>query len=171
MRYFTQCIFLIIFSHLLIFSCNESPSSEENVDEENVNFMVSSDHFVKNIYSGETNPSYLLIRSYSSFDSLFGVAATWDMDYSKLITEEKMEEGFVLSIIYEGNDIHKFDIEKIILKDNQLKVYYTSEVTTPNATWECNCHVTTLIENCEFNSILLFENGNFLPNVLIKELL
>jgi len=92
------------------------------------------------------------------------------MDYSKLITEEKMEEGFVLSIIYEGNDIYDFDIDKITLKNNQLKVYYTSEVTTPNATWECNCHVTTLIENCEFNSILLFENGNFLANVLIKEL-
>ena len=82
-----------------------------------------------------------------------------------------MEDGFVLSIIYQGNDIHEFDIEKIILEDNQLEVYYTSEVTIPNATWECNCHVTTLIENCEFSSILLFENGNFLPNVLIKELL
>ena len=170
MRYFTQCIFLIIFSHLLFFSCKESSSSEENFDEESVNFMVSSDHFVKNFYSGDTNPSYLLIRSYSSFDSLFGVSATWNMDSSKLITEEKMEDGFVLSIIYQGNDIHEFDIDKITLKENQLKVYYTSEVTTPNATWECNCHVTTLIKNCDFTSILLFENGNFLPNAFIKEL-
>lgn len=155
----------------LILSCRDSPFTPDNRDKGNVNFMVSSDHFVKNFYSGETNPSYLIIRSYSAFDSLFGVAATWDLDYSKLITEEKMEDGFVLSIIYQGNDIHEFDIDKITLKENQLKVYYTSEVTTPNATWECNCHVTTLIENCEFSSILFFENGNFLPNVLIKELL
>ncbi len=91
MRYFTQCIFLIILSHLLFFNCKESSSSEENFDEESVNFMVSSDYFFKNFYSGDTNPSYLLILSYSSFDSLFGVAATWDMNYSKLITEEKME--------------------------------------------------------------------------------
>ena len=48
----------------------------------NVNFMVSSDYFVKNFYSGDTNPSYLFIRSYSSFDSLFGVGVTWDTDYS-----------------------------------------------------------------------------------------
>jgi hypothetical protein len=104
------------------------------------------------------------------FDSLFGVAAVWGMDTSRLITEEKMEDGFVFSIIYQGNDIHEFDIERIALKDNQLLVYYTSEVTQPNASWTCNCHVTVLIKNCEFSSILLFENRNFLPNALIKEL-
>jgi hypothetical protein len=163
---------LFIISTLVFWGCVSSTEPEPVPDdEESVIFMVSSDHFVKNFYTGETNPSYLLIRSYSCFDSLFGVAATWDTDYSKLITEEKMDDGFVLSIIYQGNDIHEFDIEKIILEDNQLEVYYTSKVTIPNATWECNCHVTTLIEYCEFSSILLFENGNFLPNVLIKELL
>ena len=155
---------------ILILSCRDSPFTADNRDKGNVNFMVSSDHFVKNFYSGETNPSYLLICSYSSFDSLFGVGVTWDTDYSKLITEEKMDDGFVLSIIYQGNDIHDFDMDKITLKDNQIKVYYTSEVTTPDASWECNCHITTLIENCEFNSILLFENGDFLSNALIRVL-
>jgi len=132
--------------------------------------MINSYHFVINIYSGETNPSYLLIRSYSMFDSLFGVAAVIGMDTSRLITEEKMEDGFVLFIIYKGNDIHEFDIERIALRDNQLLVYYTSEVTRPNASWTCNCHVTALIKNCEFSSILLFENGNFLPSALIRKL-
>jgi hypothetical protein len=146
------------------------PPTTESVVEKNVNFTISSNHFVKNIYSGTTNPSYLIIRSYSSFDSLFGVAAVMGMDKSKLINEEKMKSGFVLSIIYQGNDIHKFDIEKVTLKNKQLQVYYTSQVTEPNATWTCNCHVTTLIENCEFDSILLFENGHPLPNASIKYL-
>jgi len=92
------------------------------------------------------------------------------MDTSKLITEEKMKSGFVLSIIYQGNDIHKFNIEKITLNNKQLQVYYTSEVTTPNASWKCNCNVTALIDNCKFDSILLFENGRPLPDALIKEL-
>ncbi len=161
---------LIILSVILTISCNVSHNGNDSQDGESVNFMISSYHFVTNSYSGETNPSYLLIRSYSMFDSLFGVAAVWGMDTSRLITEEKMEDGFVFSIIYQGNDIHEFDIERIALKDNQLLVYYTSEVTQPNASWTCNCHVTVLIKNCEFSSILLFENGNFLPNALIKEL-
>jgi len=161
---------LIILLLALVISCGSSPSTTESVAEENVSFMIISHHFVNNPYSGETNPSYLIIRSYSSFDSLFGVAPVMGMDTSKLITEEKMKSRFVLSIIYQGNDIHKFGIEKITLKNNQLQVYYTSEVTTPNASWGCNCHVTALIENCEFDSILLFENGHPLPDALVKEL-
>ncbi len=159
-----------IFGILIILSASLTISCDDSQDEESVNFMISSNHFVKNFYSGETNPSYLIIRSYSSFDSLYGVAVVMGMDTSRLITEEKMEDGFVIAIIYQGNDIHEFDIEKITLKDNQLLVYYTSEVTTPNASWECNCHVTALIKNCDFTSILLFENGNYLPNAFIKEL-
>jgi hypothetical protein len=154
----------VILSVILTISCDDSQ------DEESVNFMISSNHFVKNFYLGENNPSYLIIRNYSSFDSLFGIAAVWGLDTSRLITEEKMEDGFVLSIIYQGNDIQEFDIQKITLKDNQLRVYYTSEVTKPNASWTCNCHVTALIKNCEFSSIFLFQNGNFLPNALIIEL-
>ena len=161
---------LVFLPLILTISCGGLPATTENVHEGSVNFMISSYHFVKNFYSGETNPSFLIIRNYSSFDSLFGIAAVMGMDTSKLITEEKMKEGFVLSIIYQGNDIHEFDIERITLKDNQLRVYYTSEVTEPNASWKCNCHVTALIGNCEFSSILLYKNGNFLPNALIKEL-
>jgi hypothetical protein len=165
-----------IFSKLIILflavtiSCGSPASTTENVAGENVNFMIGSYLFVKNTYSGETNPSYLLIRSYHSFDSVFGVGAVMGMDTSKLITEEKMKSGFALSIIYQGNDIHKFNIDKITLKNKQLQVYYTSEVTTPNASWTCNCNVTVLIDNCKFDSILLFENGRPLPDALIKEL-
>ncbi len=167
MKTYLKCILLFFtLTILFIVSCSEE---EQSIDTESVNFMISSYHFVTNSYSGETNPSYLLIRSYSMFDSLFGVGAVWGMDTSRLITEEKMEDGFVFSIIYQGNDIHEFDIERIALKNNQLLVYYTSEVTQPNASWTCNCHVTALIKNCEFSSILLFENGNFLPNAWIIE--
>ena len=151
-------------------SCGNSPSATGGASEQNVNFMISSYQFVKNSYSGKTNPSYLLIRSYPSFDSLFGVGAVMGMDKSKLITEEGMKKGFVLSIIYQGNNIHKFNIEKITLKNKKLQVHYTSEVTEPNASWTCNCNVTALVDNCEFDSILLFENGHALPDALIKEL-
>jgi hypothetical protein len=161
---------LIILLLASTISCGGTPSTTGNGAEQNVSFTISSYQFVKNTYKGETNPSYLVIRSYASFDLLFGVGAVMGMDKSKLITEEKMKNGFVLSIIYQGNDIHKFGIEKITLKDKQLHVYYTSEVTEPNASWTCNCHVTALIENCKFDSILLFENGHPLPDALIKEL-
>lgn len=162
-------ILIILFLAVTI-SCGSPASTTGSAAGENVNFMTGSYLFVKNTYSGETNPSYLLIRSYPSFDSVFGVGAVMGMDTSKLITEEKMKNGFVLSIIYQGNDIHKFNIEKITLKNNQLQVYYTSEVTTPNASWTCNCNVTALIDNCKFDSILLFENGQPLPDAMIKQL-
>ncbi len=161
---------LIVLLLALTISCGGSPSPTVSVAEKSVGFMISSNQFVKNTYKGETNPSYLLIRSYASFDSLFGVGAVMGMDRTKLITEEKMKTGFVLSIIYQGNNIHKFNIDKIILKGNQLQVYFSSEVTTPNATWTCNCHVTALIDDCKFDSILLFENGEPLPDAVIKKL-
>jgi len=161
---------LIISLMAFTISCGSSPSTTESIAEENVSFMRSQYHFVHNDYLGETNPSYLIIRSYPAFDSLFDTAGVMGMDNSKLITEEKMKSGFVLSIIYQGDCNHKFDIEKITLKNNQLHVYYTSEATTPTVSGKCNRHVTTLIQNCEFDSILLFENGQPLPDALIKEL-
>jgi hypothetical protein len=160
----------VILLLIVVLFCSCSHSSGSNIDEENVGFQVTDSYFVKNTYIGETNPSYLIIRSYSSFDSVFGVAVVGKADTSKMITEEKMKNGFVLSIIYQGNDIHKYTIDKIILKNGQLQVYYASEVIVPNATWTCNCHVTALIDNSDFNSILFFENGNQLPHASIKEL-
>jgi hypothetical protein len=160
----------VLFLSIFVLSCGCSDSSGNSADEAKVGFQVTNPYFVKNTYTGETNPSYLLIRSYPSFDSVFGVAMTGNVDISKLITEEKMKNGFVMSIIYQGNNIHAFRVENITLKNGQLRVYYTSEVTEQNASWRCNCHVTVLIDNCEFNSILLVENGNQLPNPPIKEL-
>jgi hypothetical protein len=149
----------------LTISCSSAPSAAEK----NIGFMASTHQFVKNTYKGATNPSYLLIRDSAAFKDLFGVGATMGMDSSKLITEEKMKNGFVFSIIYQGNNIHEFKVEKITLKDKQLQVYYTSKVTEPNASWTCNCHTTVLVDNCEFNSVLLYENGKALPDAVIKE--
>jgi hypothetical protein len=160
----------VIVPLIVILLCSCSDSSGNGVNESTVGFQVTSSYFVKNTYAGETNPSYLLIRSYSSFDSVFGVAVVGTVDPSKMITEDKMKNGFILSVIYKGNNIHKFNIDNVILKNGQLQVNYTSEVTEPNATWTCNCHVTVLIDKCNFDSILLFENGNALPHAPIKEL-
>jgi len=55
---------LVILLLAFTISCSSSPSTTESVAEENVNFMISSYHFVKNFYSRETNPSYLIIQSY-----------------------------------------------------------------------------------------------------------
>ena len=160
---------VILLLALTIF-CGVSCSPTGNAAETNVNFMTSSYHFVKNTYTGETNPSYLVVRSYSAFDSLFGVGAVMGMDNSKLITEEKMKSGFVVSVIYQGNNIHKFTVEKVTLKDSKLQVYYTSKVTEPNASWTCNCNVTVLVDNCEYDSVLFIENGKPLPNAVVKKL-
>ena len=154
-------------------SSNQGQSTSENSSqpvstETPVSYEISSSHFVKNTYKGETNPSYLLIRSYSSFESLFGVAMTMNTDKSKLITAEKMKDKFVFSIIYQGNDIHEFGIEKIVLKNSQLRVHYTSQVTQRNVSWTGNFHITLLVQNCNFTSILLFENGKPLNDAKIK---
>ena len=162
-------ISIVLLLALTISCSGTSLSVAETGPETNIGFMQSANHFVKNTYKGTTNPSYLLIRSYSTFDSLFGVGATMGMDKSKLITEEKMKTGFVLSIIYQGNNIQEFNIDKITLKNNRLYIYFTSKVTTPNASWTCNCHVTALIDDCEFESVLFLENGHPL-HALVKEL-
>jgi predicted secreted protein len=131
-----------------------------DVGGEQVPFRVSDYHFVKGTYHGVTNPSYLLIRSLASFQSVFSVGYVPGMDMSKLITGADMQNGFVLSIIYQGNDIRKFGIDDIVLKDGQLRVFYTSEVTNPGASYQCNCHITVLIANRIFGPVRLFENGH-----------
>lgn len=158
---------ILLFSVVLFCGC--SSSSGNNAGEQNIGFQATDYYFVKNTYTAETNPSYLVMHSYSSFDSVFGVGAVMNMDRSKLVTEEKMKNAFAISIIYQGNDIHKFSVDRVVLKNGQLQVHYTSEITSPNASWRCNCHVTVLIDQCDFNSILFFENGNQVPNPLIKE--
>lgn len=183
----THCLILgmlvLLVLLLLGASCGQTPratdngtgddmalADAQNTTEEPVGFMISRYHFVHNSYSGKTNPSYLLIRTYSSFASVFGVGAVMGMDYSKLITEEKLDSGFVMSIVYQGNDIRELGVEKVTLINGQLQVRYTSQVVSPDATWECNCHVTTLIDNCDFDSILLFQNGQPLPDAVITQL-
>jgi len=161
---------LIILLLVLTISCAYTPSAKESMAEENVSFMKSSHHFVSNKYEGETNPSYLIIRNYHTFASLFGIAAVMGMSDSNLITEEKMKNRFVLSIIQHGRDFRKLNIEKITLQNKQLKVYYTSEVTMPDTTAYFNCHVTVLVDNCNFESVLIFENGRPKPDAIIKEL-
>ncbi len=155
---------------MVVLCCGCSNSSGNAGNEAAVGFQVTTSYFVKNTYRGETNPSYLVIRSSASFDSVFGVAAVANVDPARLITEEKMKTGFVVSIIYQGNDIHTLAIDKIVLMDDQLQVHYTSEVTTPNASWTCNCHVTALIDKSNFSTIRFFENGKPLPNAVVKEL-
>ena len=167
-------ILLIFLVSIVGCSSNQGPSTSENSTrpastEIPVSYEISSSHFVKTTYKGETNPSYLLIRSYSSFESLFGVAMTMNADKSKLITAEKMKDKFVFSIICHGNDVYEFGIEKITLKNKQLQVRYSSEVTEKNASWTGNFHITLLVQNCDFSSILLFENGKPLNDAKIKE--
>lgn len=162
---------LVFLASLLAFLLSLSSCTSGNaISVQSLSFTVTSNYFVKNTYKGETNPSYLLIKSYPAFDSLFGIGAVMGMDRSKLIDEDKMKKGFVLSIIYQGNDVHKFGIDRITLDNGQLKVYYTSEVIERNASFTGNFHITTLIQNCDYKSVLLFENGKPLSNVtIIKE--
>jgi hypothetical protein len=154
----------------MAFSCINTGSPPATGGEKNVNFMTTSGHFVKNNYVGETNPSYLVIKDYPAFDALFGVGMVMGMSTSQLITADKMKNGFVVSIIYQGNDIHKFTVEKVALKDGQLQVYYTSKVTEPNATWTCNCNVTILVDNCAFDAVKFFENGRPVPDAVVMQL-
>ena len=97
---------ILLASVVSIASCssNQGLSTSENSSqpastETPVSYEISSSHFVKNTYKGETNPSYLLIRSYSSFESLFGVAMTMNTDKSKLVTAEKMKDKFIFHFL------------------------------------------------------------------------
>ncbi len=94
---------------------------------------------------------------------------TMNADKSKLITAEKMKDKFIFSIIREVNDVYEFGIENITLKNKQLEVHYTSMVTQKNTSWTGNFHITLLVQNCDFSSILLFENGKPLNDAKIKE--
>ena len=91
------------------------------------------------------------------------------IDESKLITDERMEGGFVLSVIYQGYDAVTLGIEKIILHNGKLIVYYTREVILKDATFTGNYHLTLLIDDCNFDSVILFENRRRVEHVPVTE--
>lgn len=130
--------------------------------------MVSEGHFVNGTYEGATNPSCLLIWDYECFDSYFSIGWVQGMDESKLITDERMEDRFVLSIIYQGDDVISLGIEKVVLLDGKLIVCYTQEVTMSDVSFMGNYHLTLLIDDCDFESVMLFENGRRVTDIRVK---
>jgi hypothetical protein len=132
-------------------------------------YVLSDGYFIGNWYVAETNPSCLVFRDYDCFDAYFSIGWYMGLDESKLITEEGMEDGFVLSVIYQGNDIPKLGIEKVALHNGKLIVYYTHEVVMADASFTANMHLTVLIDDCDFDSVILFENGSRITHASITE--
>ena len=134
-----------------------------------VSYMLSEGHFVENWYTAETNPICLIFRDYDCFDEYFSIAWIQGMDGSKLITGEKMEGGFVLSIIYQGRDVSRLGIERIGLREGTLIVDYGREILMEGASFTGNYHVTVLIDDCAFDSVMLYENGKRVMHASIAE--
>lgn len=134
-----------------------------------VSYMVSEGYFVNGWYEGVTNPSCLVFQDYECFDTYFSIGWYMGLDELKLITEEGMEDGFVLSVIYQGNDIPKLGIEKVALHNGKLIVYYTHEVVIADASFTANMHLTLLIDDCDFDSVILFENGRRVADIPVTE--
>jgi len=132
-------------------------------------YMVSGGHFVDNWYTAETIPSCLLIRDFDCFDEYFSIGWVQGMDESRLITEERMEGGFVLSVIYQGNDVSSLGVERIVLQNGRLIVRYARKVIMEDASFTGNYHATVLIEDCDFDSVMLVENGRWLDQVPVTE--
>ena len=132
-------------------------------------YMIPDGYFVNCWYEGATNPSCLTFRDYDCFDKYFTIGWYMGLDESKLITEEKMEDGFVLSVICQGNDIPALGIEKVVLHNGKLIVCYTREVGIEDANFTANMHLTLLIDNCDFDSVILFENGRRAADVSVTE--
>jgi len=91
------------------------------------------------------------------------------LDESKLITEERMENGFVLSIIYQGYDVVALGIDRILLHKGKLIVRYTKEARMSGASFTGNYHLTLLIDDCGFDSVTLFENGGRIMHASVTE--
>ena len=122
-------------------------------------YMVSEGHFVNNPFEAITYPTCLVIREYECFEAVFSIAWVQGLDESKLITEEGMEKGFVLSIIYKGYDSVSLGIEKVVLHNGELIVLFTKELRMSGTSFTGNYHLTLLIDDCDFDSVALFENG------------
>lgn len=133
-----------------------------------LSYMISVGHFVNNWYEGATNPSCLIFRDFDCFEQYFGIAWYMGLDESKLITEERFEGGFVLSIINQGSDVVSFGIEKVLLQNGKLIVYYTREVTASGVPFTGNYHCTLLVEDCRFDSVMLYENGSRITHISVN---
>jgi hypothetical protein len=160
---------------LALSACNVSDPSETNYSSDfsrgvEQPYMVSDGYFIGNWYEGDTNPSCLIFRDFACFDTYFTIGWYMGLDESKLITEERMKGGFVISVIYKGYDVTKLGIERVILHNGRLIVYYTREVIIENATFTGGYHLTMLVDDCVFDSVILFENGSRLEHVPVTEM-
>jgi hypothetical protein len=153
---------LIVLMSLFLFACGSGDSWPR------VNYTPVQAYFVRNTYEGVTNPSYLIIRNYSSFDALFHMLPGHSDPVP--VTEESISTRFVVTIIYQGNDIRTLTIRNIQLHDGELVVSYTSDITEPNAAYTCNCYAAALVDNSDFTSVRFVENGKTVSNVSLQEL-
>ena len=78
-----------------------------------------------------------------------------------------MENGFVLSIIYQGYDVVSLGIEKVVLQNGKLIVCYAQAVKMSGVTFTGNYHLALLVDDCDFESVMLFEDGSriMLPSI------
>lgn len=155
---------------LAVFLGLSSPGPAGAEQPGDLSFQVLSHYFVKNTYAGKTNPSYLLVYDYPSFDALLGLAAVMSADPVPSIDETTMKDRFVVSVVYQGRDIRRYTLDNIILENQALKIYYRSAITQENAAWTCNCHLTVLVAKCRFDRVEFFENGRPCSDATVSEI-
>ena len=150
-----------IFVLLLVVSitgCTEDDYLLEGFD---IPYENIEHYFVKNSYA-ETLDSlltFLIINDTATFNSIYHPAPSWGPPYH-WVGPEDFEDNFLVGIIREiSNDIYRFIPKRVYLLNDTLNIKYKSTLIEKNASYSIKCHLMLLIENCPYQEIIFYENG------------
>jgi len=128
----------------------------------------TGNYFLDSTYAITHTPTFFVIRSYDSFDSLFKWAATVNQDTSQIIHPNEMQSDFVIDVLIQGTFSLDIVVNRISMSSGILIVYYAKSVPVPHPSWTANNHAIVLVSNCNFSYIRFCENGQLLNNAFVE---
>ncbi len=159
-------MFLCLIAGISFYSCSSTGPSEGEV---NISFKQNTGHyFISSQYPYmQTHiPTFLIIRNYAAFDSLYGWAGI-DQDTSGIIHASDLQQNFLLDIVYYGNYSVQITVQQITLNSKVLTVNYTSTTTARDLSYYLKNHSLNLVSTCAFDSVRFIRDGIPIVNPFI----
>lgn len=144
---------LTIFLLSLILLTNCEDPNELNRE---VNFTQYTGYSYKSslAVSGSTDRYYL--KSKEAFDELFYFI--YDHNEEPQIPESVLENFEIIGIVKCGNFLCELNVDSIIQTENNLAVYYRSEIIEDNLSWTAAIPIIVTFQ-ADVQNVTYFENG------------
>jgi hypothetical protein len=131
---------------------------------------VSSDtydgYFVSNKFENREPMSFVVLKSQTAFDTVFGIAMVMG-DRSHRLPSGVFDQNLVVSAIHRGKAFVGYDVDKVELDGKALVIRYRAN-STPSESTEYVCPLILSVARGDYNAVRFVENGREIRVVPIQ---